>query len=371
MVDEQAGTENDERDALPNNLRANRADDQADPVPDDAPPGPADEGQANDAERDMVEAEGLEEAAEHGNRDLKAEALTTRHMLLHAPKNPHCPVCQAAKMRHTPARRRTNVEKPKRFGHKVTMDHVYAKSDKMEGITGDVDLLVVYDLATAFVGVYPVKNKTSAAALEAIVQYAGTDKMKSVYSDCAPELTRAVKKAAGRRPIPHDHSIPGMPSTNAIAESQVGLAVRAVRTNLLQAGLPCCFWPYAAGHYAFTKNATLHEGDSAYNKRHRAGHIDRKKLIPFGALVQFKPSPVAKKQPKKMAPTTIPGILVGYLTNPGERWTDGYLCMPLDDFAGCSMHRDTPPTDFSVRVHKVREVFYDDTEPPKFHLKRT
>ena len=57
-------------------------------------------------------------------------------------------------------KRRANVKIPKNFGDIATRDHVYAHSETMEGITGDKDLLVVYDLATDFLAAYAVKGET-------------------------------------------------------------------------------------------------------------------------------------------------------------------------------------------------------------------
>ena len=51
-------------------------------------------------------------------------------------------------MQHKPARRHSNVLRPKKFGEKITADHVYAHSEQVGGITGDMDVFVIYDLGT-------------------------------------------------------------------------------------------------------------------------------------------------------------------------------------------------------------------------------
>ena len=50
------------------------------------------------------------------NELLKLEAATMRHHMLHGPKNPFCPGCQAAKgpRRRRPSRKRTKSEKASR-----------------------------------------------------------------------------------------------------------------------------------------------------------------------------------------------------------------------------------------------------------------
>ena len=87
------------------------------------------------------------------------------------------------------------------------------------------------------------------------------------------------------------------------------------------------------------KNATVRDGDSNYNRRHKRGHIDEKRLLPFGCFVHFIPSPVLRRRlPRKVNPPTVPGILVGYKTLSGGLWDRVYECIALDDFAGSDCH---------------------------------
>ena len=45
------------------------------------------------------------------------------------------------------------------FGKSVTMDHVYAHSEHLEGIDGSLDLLVMYDIGTEKIDTFPAKSK--------------------------------------------------------------------------------------------------------------------------------------------------------------------------------------------------------------------
>jgi hypothetical protein len=56
-------------------------------------------------------------------RDLKAEALTLKHMLTHLPKNPHCVVCQRAKMENVKLRVQGGVD---HFGYQKFGAHIAA-----------------------------------------------------------------------------------------------------------------------------------------------------------------------------------------------------------------------------------------------------
>ena len=89
-------------------------------VPDGPAEAPVDD---EDEYAEIWEAEsGDEEDAdtldEETRRDLKAEAQSTHHQLLHEPKNPWCPVCQCSSMQRTPARRKNmRLKMPSKFGY--------------------------------------------------------------------------------------------------------------------------------------------------------------------------------------------------------------------------------------------------------------
>ena len=111
-------------------------------------------------------------------------------------------------------------------------------------------------------------------------------------------------------------STPGMPATNGIAENKVKRSIVGTRVNLLQAGLPCCWWPFAGPHYAFCRNTRVRDGDSPWNRRNQKGQMDQQKLYPFRAQVFFLPSPIAKNQQHKMNPRRVPGIMLGFQVLP-------------------------------------------------------
>ena len=92
-------------------------------------------------------------------RDLKAEAGSVEHQLLHATKNPHCPQCMQAFGQRTPKRRRKSPKVFENFGDMVTLDHVDASSEEIQSFAGDKHLLVIFDLATGCLGAYPVQTK--------------------------------------------------------------------------------------------------------------------------------------------------------------------------------------------------------------------
>ena len=84
--------------------------------------------------------------------------------------------------------------------------------------------------------------------------------------------------------------------------------------------MPCGMGP-------LSRNTGLTEGDSAYNKRHYgAGHCKAKR-IPFGCFVDYLPTPSAKEKVrlKELDNRTRHGMLVGFQSQPGGRWSGDYF----------------------------------------------
>ena len=69
------------------------------------------------------------------------------------------------------------------------------------------------------------------------------------------------------------------------------------------------------------------EGDSAWNKRHKQGHFEGE-MIPFRALIDFRPlKPILSMLPK-FEKRSLPGIFLGYNLMGGERFYGDYLVAP-------------------------------------------
>ena len=114
--------------------------------------------------------------------------------------------------------------------------------------------------------------------------------MKYVYTDDSNSLKCALRQLG----IPHDVSAPGRPKTNGVAERQVKEVIHGTRVMLRQAGIPDCFWPYAMRNVCFARNIHVNEKslESPFFRRH--GYEFEGKNIPFGARVEFHPSPTTK-----------------------------------------------------------------------------
>jgi len=185
-----------------------------------------------------------------------------------------------------------------------------------------------------------------------------------VYSDNSRELKKAVKMFG----FSHRRSTPGVPATNTLAEGTVQKITGGTGTISENAGLPACYWPFAARHWCFAHCIEVKDGDSIYNKQLERGNFPGH-VIPFGALVDFLPSPLSKEKSGKNEPDTRPGVFFGYHLDPGGRWSGQYYVVSLTAFIGISLRRNTRGKDAKVHVQRVRELVWRSGQVPEFPLK--
>ena len=327
-----------------------------------------------------------------GPRNLKAEAISLRHLMTHMPKNPWCPACQRAKMQRRSCRRVDGPEEPipPEFGIIVTADHLIAHSEKSMGMTGEQDALVVKDRGTGWLECVPLASKSADDAYLALQDIRGPKGyIHYLYTDNSRELIKAAQDLG----IPHGTSTPGRPQTNGVAERAVRSVVEGTRTCLEHAGFPPSFWPLACRHFTFAANVAIKEGDSPWNLRHQKGQF-KGPLIPFGCLVDFMQLPPLVSGQAKFAPKATPGLFLGYHLLPGGLWGGDYLVASLAEFAHmgdgvapgdaipligvASGDADNPeglPMGFRggasgrVRVQRVKEIYRDAAKGFIFPLK--
>ena len=149
--------------------------------------------------------------------------------------------------------------------------------------------------------------------------FMGGGRIKTFYSDKSPEL-RKVCKTLG---IIYEHSQPGRPQNNSIAERTDLDILEGTRTALINAGFPECFWPFAAPHFCFLDNTSTLRSDgtvdpdgSPYNKAHGGGELKVTRL-PFGCEVIFLPTRTKGQPHEKWGGTGEVGVLAGYHMEPG------------------------------------------------------
>ena len=145
--------------------------------------------------------------------------------------------------------------------------------------------------------------------------------IKSIYTDGAPEFEAMCQKI---RPegICHPRATPEVSTSNARAERRNRHVLEGTRTILDRAGCGVKLWPLAVKHWCFSENLHNYDGDCAYRKRF--GCWSEAKKIPFGALIDFRPPESLLKTLPKFDGTYLPGIMVGYRTQPGGKWAGDY-----------------------------------------------
>ena len=183
----------------------------------------------------------------HLEAKLRKAAKEAPHILIHKPFNPYCEICNQAKLREAPHRKGTTRCDAKEFGEYTTGDFLTAKGETMRGVGGFKDALNLRDLGTGVKMCYPTEDRTTPECERALKTFGGatTNAIKRFYSDNEGGLIGACKKLD----ILQRKSQPGKPVTNSMAERANQDILAGSRSVLAQAGLPECFWPYAAPYY--------------------------------------------------------------------------------------------------------------------------
>ncbi len=187
--------------------------------------------------------------------------------------------------------------------------------------------VVLYDRGTKWLAVYPKTTKTTEHTIEAMQHFCGPkDRIARFYCDNAPELVSSARKLKWRLST----ATTGMPQTNGVAENWVRRTQEGGGCGIVQSGLNAAtFWPEAGQHYCSSTNIAIIDGDSAYNRRHKAGHF-KGQSFPFGALVDFMPQNDTRVE--SMGAKTIPGVFIGYHVHAGGLWSGDYYVAALAPF---------------------------------------
>ena len=130
----------------------------------------------------------------------------------------------------------------------------------------------------------PLPDKTADAAYRGLRRIFGRSHIRTVHSDDAPKLEKALKDLG----ILHDTGFPGRHNSNAYAEQAVRSVEEGARLLLEHAGLPWRMWQHAVQYYRLMYNITVRGGGSPWASRHGAPFSGLR--IPFGSLVNFMPS---------------------------------------------------------------------------------
>ena len=144
----------------------------------------------------------------------------------------------------------------------------------------------------------------------------------------------------------------------------VRLTKEIAKCNLFQAGQHKSWWSYAGPCACFTRNTTVQPGQtqSSYEQRH--GVESHHQVFPYGALVDYMPTPNPNQDPAPFDRRTRTGLFVGYHLQPGGLFSGDYY---VADFEGFRVNPGAWPKD--VRIHRTRNVVdVGKIEPISFPL---
>ena len=172
------------------------------------------------------------------------------------------------------------------------------------------------------------------------------------------------------RAVPESHNNSKIERTNLDV-------LEGTRCALIQAGLPECFWPFAAPHYCFLENTSKidHQGNvypdgSPYRVAHDSDEPNVKRL-PFGCEVVFIPSSTKTRDaPTKWEGVAIPGVIAGYRMGPGYKWGGEYLVWSLRELTRVNYRVDAKNFPLSIRSpHVVGAMRLPNGDEIRFPLK--
>ena len=203
------------------------------------------------------------------------------------PKDRNCEICQRTKITRAPCRRRNGeaVPRAEKFGDLITADHKVL-GDNCESRNNHRYAVVVQDLATQWIQVYPCKNKTSQETQRSLQKFLEpTRNPKVIYTDNSLEFGKACEDLSWN----HCTSTPHRSETNGIAERAVRREKEGTSAVLLQSGLNESWWEDSMECYTYLRNVTdlLSDGKTAYERRF--GQPLKGPIVPLGSLVEYHP----------------------------------------------------------------------------------
>ena len=253
--------------------------------------------------------------------------------------------------------------KPEKFGEQCTADYMINKKSRPEPIPGEetppINALVIFDRATKWTEAFPDSGRTTPRTVKALQAFAGSkDVVQSMYVDNAPELLAACQSLGWRCPT----STPGVHESNGLIERVVRKVRDGGRANLVQSGMPRCWWAWAIMHFCATHNAIWRGAEMPpYNARF--GTDFPGKLYPFGAAIEFKPNPELV-QAEKFENKCVAGVFIGYHIQPGGKWSGDYYCLSMKDIAS----QKAVPRPTRSHLHRIREVRFPEEKSISFPM---
>ena len=132
-------------------------------------------------------------------------------------------------------------------GDYVTITDMFGRG----GVHGGRHLYVQKELGADRIDAVPTSKQDNAQTTAAMMQILGSLPRRNYYSDNQLCLINGAR-ANGMNT---ENSLQGVSQTNGVAETTNKTVVSGTRKLLCQAGLPACWWTYAAPCFCFQRNA--------------------------------------------------------------------------------------------------------------------
>ena len=210
------------------------------------------------------------------------------------------------------------------------MDHIIARDLKDHDLDGERVALVVKDVYSKFRYIYPAEAKDTKSCISSFKPFLKVeDKIGTIYSDNAPELTAAARSLKARLVTSRAY----VNENKSVIEREMRTILEGTRANLEQAGTGVKLWPLAAQHHAMAPNSTDRFDSKSIPWEDRFGEAFDGLKVPFGAKVLYWNNPKQNiTGESKFSATGVDGVFLGYRIQPGFNWRKEYLVAPLKGF---------------------------------------
>ena len=156
-----------------------------------------------------------------------------------------------------------NVNK---MGDQITGDYaVISDQFGRGGVHGARNLYTQKDLGTGKIDCVPTRKQDDACTTVAMMHILGHHPRRNYFSD----NQRCLDNGARLCNMNPEKSLVGISQTNGIAGANTKTIISLTRKLLCQAGLPACWWTYAAPCFCFAQNVELDlNNESVYYETH-------------------------------------------------------------------------------------------------------
>ena len=213
------------------------------------------------------------------------------------------------------------------FGDLITADHNIL-SEESESRNNHRYAVVVQDLATQWLQSCPCKTKTSQETQKCLMKFLEPDrKPKVIYTDNSLEFGKACEDLSWN----HCTSAPHRSETDGIAERAVRRVKEGTSAVLLQSGLDKEWSADSIECHCYLRNiqGLLFDGMTPYERRF--GMPFDGPVIPFGALVEYRPISAKDMSRLHQCPKVLPGIFFGYILYAGGIWKGDIMIADIEE----------------------------------------